>query len=170
MRTISILGGTCILLTLSGCDRKFDDIQSCILGAEKPIPLEKAISVVKAAGLVVSSQEPTPNTPAPSVSAAVAPASGPLNLLCEAEIYGQRFTTTIHLDIASKAANGLAAAVTEDEVKWTSGVQNPVTGKPTLEHHTLSRLNGDYRYYDDGVVYSSAPATYHCSKAPTAQF
>ncbi|MCU1751613.1 hypothetical protein [Pseudomonas sp. 6D_7.1_Bac1] len=162
-----------MLLALSGCDRKFDDIQSCILGSEKPIPLEKAIAVVKAAGLVVSSQEPTPNTPASSASSAssaAAPTTGPLDLLCEAEIYGQRFTTTIHLDIALKAANGLAAAVTEDEVKWTSGVQNPVTGKPTLEHHTLNRLNGDYRYYDDGVVYGSAPATYHCSKAPTAQF
>jgi len=160
-----------MLLALSGCNRKFDDIQSCILGAEKPIPLEKAIAVVKAAGLVVSSQEPTPNTPASAAAApAAAPSSGSLDLLCEAEIYGQRFTTMIHLNIASKAANGLTATVTEDEVKWTSGVQNPVTGKPTLEHHTLNRLNGDYRYYDDGVVYSSAPATYHCSKAPTAQY
>lgn len=156
-----------MLLALSGCDHKFDDIQSCILGAEKPIPLEKAIAVIKAAGLVVSSQEPAPNT---SATSAAAPTSGPLVLLCEAVIDGQRFTQTIHLDIASKAANGLAAAVTEDEVKWTSGVQNPVTGKPTLEHHTLNRLNGDYRFYEDGVLYSRAPPTYHCSNAPTAQF
>ena len=159
-----------MLLALSGCGHKFDDIQSCILGAEKPIPLEKAIAIIKAAGLVVSSQEPAPNTLASSVSSAATPTSGPLVLLCEAVIGGQRFTKTIHLDIASKAANGLAAAVTEDEVKWTSGVQSPVTGKPTLEHHTLNRLNGDYRYYDDGVVYASTPPTYHCSKAPTAQF
>ena len=162
-----------MLLALSGCDHKFDDIQSCILGAEKPIPLEKAIAVIKAAGLVVSSQEPAPNTSASSASSAssaAVPTSGPLVLLCEAVIDGQRFTQTIHLDIASKAANGLVAAVTEDEVKWTSGVQNPVTGKPTLEHHTLSRLNGDYRFYEDGVLYSRAPPTYHCSKAPTAQF
>ena len=159
-----------MLLAISGCDHKLDDIQNCILGVEKPIPLEKAIAVVKAAGLVFSSQEPTPSTPTSPVSSAAAPTSGPLVLLCEAVINGQRFTKTIQLDIASKAANGLAAAVTEDEVKWTSGVQNPVTGKPALEHHTLNRLNGDYRYYDDGVVYASAPPTYHCSKAPTAQF
>ena len=159
-----------MLPALSGCDHKFDDFQSCIQGTEKTIPLEKAIAVIKAAGLVVSSQEPAPNTLASSVSSAATPTSEPLVLLCEAVIGGQRFTKTIHLDIASKAANGLAAAVTEDEVKWTSGVQSPVTGKPTLEHHTLSRLNGDYRFYEDGVLYSRAPPTYHCSKAPTAQF
>ncbi|PCR93238.1 hypothetical protein CP336_27370 [Pseudomonas fluorescens] len=167
MRTMIVLGVACMLPALSGCDRKFDDFQSCIQGTEKTIPLEKAIAVIKAAGLVVSSQEPAPNT---SASSAAAPTSGPLVLLCEAVIGGQRFTKTIHLDIASKAANGLAAAFTEDEVKWTSGVPNPVTGNPTLEHHTLNRLNGDYRYYDDGVVYASTPPTYHCLKAPTAQF
>ncbi|MBZ9781611.1 hypothetical protein K9857_08605 [Pseudomonas sp. REP124] len=170
MRAIIILAGACMLLGISGCDHKFSDIQSCILGAEKPIPLEKAIAVVKAAGLVVTSQEPAPISLTPSVSSAAAATSGPFNLLCEAAINGQRYTKTIHLDIASKAANGVVAVITEDEVKWTSGVQNPVTGKPTLEHHTLNRLNGDYRYYDDGVVYASNPPTYHCSKAPPAQF
>lgn len=159
-----------MLPVLSGCDHKFDDFQSCIQGNEKTIPLEKAIAVIKAAGLVVSSQEATPNTLASSPSSHAAPISGPLVLLCEAVIDGQRLTKTIHLDIASKAANGLAAAVTEDEVKWTSSVQNSVTGKPALEQHTLSRLNGDYRSYEVGVLYGRTPPTYQCSKAPIAQF
>lgn len=170
MRTMMVLGAACVLPALSGCDHKFDDFQRCIQGTEKSVPLEKAIAVVKAAGLVVSSQEPAPNTLAPSPSSAAAPNSGPLVLLCEAVIGGQRLTKTIHLDIASKAANGLAAAVTEDEVRWTSSVQNSVTGKSALEHHTLSRLNGDYRSYEEGVLYSRTPPTYSCSKAPIAQF
>ncbi|MBJ9626056.1 hypothetical protein [Burkholderia multivorans] len=170
MRTIAILGGACMLLVLAGCGRKFDDIQSCISGQEKPISLEQAITVVKAAGLIVSTQESTHNIVSPSAPPPASTNSGPFDLLCVAEIDGQRFTRTIHLNIPSKIANGLPAAVTSDEVKWTSQVRNQVTGRSTLEHHTLNRLNGDYRYYDDGVIYSRAPATYHCSKAPSAQF
>lgn len=135
-------------------------------GVEKPIALEKAIERVKAAGLIVSSQR---NDIVPKAPGAPAP-SGQVDLLCTADVSGQRLTALIHIDLGSRTVNGLAANVMSDEITWATGAQNPATGNPALVRHTLNRLNGDYRSYQDGALYAAPPPTYRCSKAPAAQF
>jgi hypothetical protein len=160
--------GFIALLSLTGCNRDLSHIEECIKGSPTPVSLEQAIATVKAAGLQVSSQI-DPNTGPTSASANRAVDTNRLNLLCQTDVEGQRLTVVLHIDMNSRTVNGLAAHVTEDEVKWTSGT-TATSGRPTLEHHTLNRLNGDYRSYQDGALYAAPPPTYHCSSAPAATF
>jgi len=160
--------GFIALLSLTGCNRDLGHIEECIKGGPTPVSLEQAIATVKAAGLQVSSQV-EPNAGLASAPATHTADTNRLNLLCQTDVEGQRLTVVLHIDLDSRKVNGLAANVTEDEINWASGTTAP-SGRPTLQHHALNRLNGDYRSYQDGAIYAAPPPTYHCSPAPAAAF
>lgn len=156
------------LLTLTGCNRDLGHIEECVKGNPIPVSLEQAIATVRSAGLQVSSHADSNAGPVSTPATRTADTSR-LNLLCQTDVEGQRLTVVLHINLDSRKVNGLAANVTEDEINWASGTTAP-SGRPTSQHHTLNRLNGDYRSYQDGAIYAAPPPTYHCSPAPAAAF
>lgn len=159
------------LLSLTGCNRDLSHIEECIKGSPTPVSLEQAIATVRAAGLQITSQANSNTGPAsaPATRTTDINRLNLLNLLCQTDVEGQRLTVVLHINLDSRKANGLAANVTEDEINWVSGTTAP-SGRPTLQHHTLNRLNGDYTSYQEGAMYAAPPPTYHCSPAPAAAF
>lgn len=128
------------------------------------MPLQKAIEVVKAAGMEVRESKPS----SPEVTAQL-----PLrafSLLCDAVVSGQRLTKVLEIDLDAGTVNATAARVSVDEISWVTSYRDQYTGKNTSEIHKLNRLNGDYRSYVEGLIYSGPPPTYACALAPKAAF
>ncbi|WP_143062226.1 hypothetical protein [Paraburkholderia diazotrophica] len=150
------------LLLLTGCDGKLDNINDCIAGKEKPVPLQKAIEVVKAAGLEVREPEPAKaNEPSPPRQ---------FMLLCVTTVQGQRLTQSLSVDLDARTVNGASADITPDQIKWSTPERNPYNGTQTKDVHSLNRLNGDYRSYTEGAIYAAPPPTYGCTTAPKPAF
>ncbi|MDM8359055.1 hypothetical protein [Pandoraea communis] len=152
------------LLLLGGCDGKPDKIKGCVLGEETPVPLQKAIEVVKAAGMEV--KESTPPSPEGTAQLPIRRFS----LLCEAAVSGQRLTKVLDVDLDAGTVNATSARVSATEISWKTPRRDRYTGRNMSEMHELNRLNGDYRSYVEGLMYSGPPPTYTCAPAPKPAF
>lgn len=151
-------------LALSACDHNLNDIKDCVAGRRRPVPLDEAVSIVKAAGFEVRKQAaeaPKPVEMAPPRQFA---------LLCDATVRGQRISESLSVDLDARTVNGVRAQVSPTELRWSTPYRNPGNGVASGEVHTLNRLNGDYRFYVEGAMYAEPPPTYRCQMAPRPVF
>lgn len=166
MRKLTVPIVVSLLVLLTGCNSRLDDVKRCLLGEEKPIPLETAIDVVKAAGLEVRERAPEPR----ATEAGKVALSRQFTLLCSTVISGQRISQTLSVDLDAGTVNGSPAQITSNDIKWSTPSRNPYNGVRSVETHTLNRLNGDYRWYVEGAMYAAPPPTYACAPAPAPSF
>ncbi|CAB3769149.1 hypothetical protein [Paraburkholderia humisilvae] len=173
MYKIALLAVTVSAL-LSGCDRRVEDIKDCIAGKTQTMDVDQAVSVVKAAGFEVTRPDsiatPAPSTPASSSSPSVTSAHPPFSLLCNTTVQGQRVSQSLTVDLDADTVNGARAEVSDNEIKWTTQSRDRTGAAFAGQVHTLNRLNGDYRFYDEGAMYAAPVPTYQCTLAAKRLF
>ena len=148
----------------------------------------QAMSVLKAAGYEVRrpddaiaapaqpqapEQAPPPvQTPAPLQAKAPVRtrAQHQFSLLCNATVQGQRVSQSLAVDLDADTVNGSQAEVSDTEIKWTTQSRDQSGAAFNGETHTLNRLTGDYRFYDEAAIYSAAAPTWQCALESTRLF
>jgi hypothetical protein len=155
---------------LGGCERRVDEIKDCIAGKAQSIDVGQAMSVLKAAGFDVRRADdaatPAPSTPASALPAQTA-AHRLVSLLCNTTVQGQRVSQSLTVDLDADTVNGARADVSDTEIKWTTQSRDGASTNAgiafTGQVHTLNRMNGDYRFYDEGAMYAAPAPTYQCA-------
>jgi hypothetical protein len=188
-KTVLFVVFACALL--SGCDHRVEDIGNCIAGkiagtTQPAMDVGRALSVLKAAGFVVSRPDDAAATsvpaqvqvPAPAQTAPAAQTAAPahtaaqrqFSLLCHASVEGQRVSQNLSVNLDADTVNGARADVSDTEIKWTTQSRDNPGAAFSGQMHTLNRLNGDYRFYDEGAMYAAATPTYQCALASARLF
>ena len=174
---------------LSGCNRRAEEVKDCSAGKAQPaMDIGQAMSVLKAAGYEVRrpddaiaapaqpqapEQAPPPvQTPAPLQAKAPVRtrAQHQFSLLCNATVQGQRVSQSLAVDLDADTVNGSQAEVSDTEIKWTTQSRDQSGAAFNGETHTLNRLTGDYRFYDEAAIYSAAAPTWKCALESTRLF
>jgi hypothetical protein len=183
---------------LSGCERRAEDVKDCSAGKAQPaMDVGQAMSVLKAAGYevkrpdetaaaaAVAASTPEParqqaaeQAPAPVQAPASAQAGTPapvaarhqFSLLCNATVQGERVSQSLAIDLDADTVNGTRAEVSDTEIKWTTQSRDQLGTAFNGETHTLDRLTGDYRFYDEAAIYSAAAPTWQCAPASKRLF
>jgi hypothetical protein len=199
MQKVALLAvaATAASVLLSGCNHRADDARNCIAGQAQPaMDVSQAMSVLKAAGYDVRRpDEAPPATPAPAQTSAPAqePAPAPqqapapvqadapaqntqnrshrrFSLLCNTTVQGERESQSLAIDLDADTVNGAHAEVSDTEIKWTTQARDQSGTAFNGEIHTLNRLTGDYRFYDEAAIYSAAAPTWQCAPASSRLF
>ncbi|MFC0399106.1 hypothetical protein [Paraburkholderia rhizosphaerae] len=179
MHKIALLA-VAVSVLLSGCERRIEEIKDCIAGKTQPVDVDQAVKIVKAAGFEVRRPDSI-MTPAPSSSAASASSSTsslpkqasthqPFSLLCNTTVQGQPVSQSLTVDLDAATVNGVRADVSETEIKWTTQSRDHTGAAFTGQIHTLNRLNGNYRFHDEGAVYAAPVPSYRCALASKRLF
>ncbi|HEY4349985.1 MAG TPA: hypothetical protein VGN31_02090 [Paraburkholderia sp.] len=111
-------------------------------------------------------QAPPPvQTPVPLQAQAPARtrAQRQFSLLCNATVQGQRVSQSLAVDLDADTVNGAQAEVSDTEIKWSTQSRDESGTAFNGETHTLNRLTGDYRFYDEAAIYSAAAPTWQCA-------
>ncbi|GAB7524032.1 hypothetical protein [Paraburkholderia sp. 2C] len=119
--------------------------------------------------------EPAPapvQTPAPVQAAAPVHSTAPhrFSLLCNATVQGQPASQSLSVDLDADTVNGVQAEVSDTEIRWTTQSRDPSGAVFNGETHTLNRLTGDYRFYDEAAIYSATAPTWQCALASKRVF
>jgi hypothetical protein len=168
--------------------------------AQPAMDVGQAMSVLKAAGYEVRRPDEAPavsvSTPAPAQAATAAPPQMPeqapapvqapapaqaeapahtaarhrFSLLCNATVQGQRVSQSLSIDLDADTVNGAQAEVSDTEIKWTTQSRDQSGTAFNGETHTLNRLTGDYRFYDEAAIYSADAPTWQCAPASKRLF
>jgi hypothetical protein len=178
---------------LSGCDRHTDDAKNCVVGNTQSMDVAQAMSVLKAAGYDIRQAGDAPAATAQTAAPpqiAVAPPAAPqppiapapridaptqtsarrqFSLLCNTTLQGQRVSQSLSVDLDADTVNGTKAQISDSEIKWKTGAHDQNGTAFSGEVHTLNRLTGDYRFYDESALYSSVPV-WQCAPASTRVF
>jgi outer membrane murein-binding lipoprotein Lpp len=116
--------------------------------------------------------------PAPVQTPALAQAAAPVHtttphrfsLLCNATIQGQPVSQSLAVDLDADTVNGVQAEVSDTEIRWTTQSHDQSGAAFNGETHTLNRLTGDYRFYDEAAIYSATAPTWQCALASKRVF
>jgi hypothetical protein len=92
------------------------------------------------------------------------------SLLCNATVQGQRVSQSLSIDLDADTVNGAQAEVSDTEIKWTTQSRDQSGTAFNGETHTLNRLTGDYRFYDEAAIYSADAPTWQCAPASKRLF
>jgi len=182
---------------LSGCERRAEDVKDCSAGKAQPaMDVGQAMSVLEAAGYEVKRPDETAaaaaavaaSPPAPArqqvVEQAPEPAQAPaqagipepvgarhqFSLLCNATVQGERVSQSLAIDLDADTVNGTRAEVSDTEIKWTTQSRDQSGTAFNGETHTLNRLTGDYRFYDEAAIYSASAPIWQCAPASKRLF
>ncbi|CAB3755721.1 hypothetical protein [Paraburkholderia solisilvae] len=180
-----------VSVLLSGCNRHTDDARNCVAGNTQSMNVAQAMAVLKAAGYEVrqagDAPAPTAQTAvppqiavAPPIPPQIAPApqtEAPaqtsarrqFSLVCNTTLQGQRVSQNLSVDLDADTVNGTKAQVSDAEIKWKTDAHDQNGTAFSGEVHTLNRLTGDYRFYDESALYSSVPV-WQCAPAATRLF
>jgi hypothetical protein len=96
-----------------------------------------------------------------------------VTVLCQAGDGQQRITKTFVIDYSESTVNGITAHISGSNIDWyTKDTVSEFAGSQFAGrmHHSLNRLNGDYRWHLEGIGTESGHPTYRCSVAPAAIF
>ena len=91
-------------------------------------------------------------------------------LLCKASVNGQLFTKNLEINYQDNKVDGIRAVITDTMITWNSRDFDQYRKTNVVTRHELNRLAGNYRYWQDGAIYSSPPPSYACEKAPQPKF
>jgi hypothetical protein len=141
--------------------------------ASAPISVSTATQTTAPAQPEVPEQAPAPvQTPAPVQPEARAQTSAhrQFSLLCSATVQGQRVSQNLAIDLDADTVNGARAEVSDTEIKWTTQSRDQSGTAFNGETHTLNRLTGDYRFYDEAAIYSADVPTWQCAPASKRLF
>jgi hypothetical protein len=141
--------------------------------AATPAPTSMPAQAAAPAQPQMSEQAPAP-VQAPAAPQAEAPvqtaARHRFSLLCNATVQGQRLSQSLSIDLDADTVNGAQAEVSDTEIKWTTQSRDQSGTAFNGETHTLNRLTGDYRFYDEAAIYSADAPTWQCAPASKRLF